>query len=171
MILRKCRSPTATFRAAPFPRCGPGCQPSKRISGRVLVPTDNRCNYAAKAEHRRLNANSHDGLFARCVVCCRILHIIGLDARRLGNEQNHGTSQVRCTPCFGTGVIAELPCPDCGGYGYQHCCDGLQEQPEQLTVAKYWPQMEESLRMIREYRERRVSSDVQQPVLRSSLPK
>lgn len=22
------------------------------------------------------------------------------------------------------------PCPECGGHAFQHCCDGLQAQPE-----------------------------------------
>lgn len=29
------------------------------------------------------------------------------------------------------GMIEEtIPCPDCGGCGTGHCCDGLREQPE-----------------------------------------
>jgi hypothetical protein len=23
-----------------------------------------------------------------------------------------------------------IPCPDCGGHGIAHCCDGICEQPE-----------------------------------------
>jgi len=39
-----------------------------------------------------------------------------------------------CPECFGrrlasaTGVV--LPCPECGGTGTVHCCEGLQAQPE-----------------------------------------
>jgi hypothetical protein len=35
----------------------------------------------------------------------------------------------------GGGVAAACyePCPDCGGCGISHCCDGLQEQPERTT--------------------------------------
>ena len=41
---------------------------------------------------------------------------------------------MRCTHCHGTGVIETAyqhqPCNECQGYGVQHCCDGLREQPE-----------------------------------------
>jgi hypothetical protein len=43
-----------------------------------------------------------------------------------------------CETCHGKGAIEErpgpdqpallVPCPDCGGYGIGHCCDGLAEQ-------------------------------------------
>jgi hypothetical protein len=26
-----------------------------------------------------------------------------------------------------------IPCPDCGGTGVAHCCDGICEQPERAT--------------------------------------
>jgi hypothetical protein len=27
-------------------------------------------------------------------------------------------------------AVVQRPCPDCGGCGFSHCCEGLQEQPE-----------------------------------------
>lgn len=43
---------------------------------------------------------------------------------------------MNCSACFGTGVretaYQHEPCQECGGYGVQHCCDGLREQPEKL---------------------------------------
>lgn len=39
-----------------------------------------------------------------------------------------------CPRCFGKHVEvadgAMAPCPECGGQGELHCCDGLQEQEE-----------------------------------------
>jgi DnaJ-class molecular chaperone len=39
-----------------------------------------------------------------------------------------------CPRCHGTHVVWDdgrpVPCPECGGAGELHCCDGLQEQPE-----------------------------------------
>jgi len=36
---------------------------------------------------------------------------------------------MRCNFCDGIGIIFSqsqtLPCPECGGYGVAHCCDGL----------------------------------------------
>ncbi len=51
---------------------------------------------------------------------------------------------MRCTECHGRGVFGTinsdgeygplfpraLPCPECGGTGHLHCCEGLREQPE-----------------------------------------
>jgi hypothetical protein len=41
-----------------------------------------------------------------------------------------------CPICHGTRIVAvdgiKLPCPECGGYGEIHCCDGLAEQPDTL---------------------------------------
>jgi hypothetical protein len=45
---------------------------------------------------------------------------------------------MRCETCQGCGGVwgseklvgLVIPCPDCGGCGIGHCCDGLQEQPE-----------------------------------------
>ncbi len=38
-----------------------------------------------------------------------------------------------CETCHGTGlkslVLALIPCPDCGGAGFTHCCEGDQAQP------------------------------------------
>lgn len=44
-----------------------------------------------------------------------------------------------CDTCHGSGMIPQrpapdqpprlVPCPDCGGTGVGHCCDGLAEQP------------------------------------------
>ncbi|MEA2906356.1 MAG: hypothetical protein QOI12_3743 [Alphaproteobacteria bacterium] len=31
---------------------------------------------------------------------------------------------------------AMIPCPDCGGHGIAHCCDGICEQPD-VTMTKY----------------------------------
>jgi hypothetical protein len=39
-----------------------------------------------------------------------------------------------CPRCHGTRYVLHhgqrLPCPDCGGMGELHCCDGLTEQPD-----------------------------------------
>lgn len=39
-----------------------------------------------------------------------------------------------CPRCYGTHVALvngqRLPCPECGGLGEIHCCDGLTEQPD-----------------------------------------
>jgi hypothetical protein len=41
---------------------------------------------------------------------------------------------VLCEHCHGKGVVllggAPYPCPECGGLGLLHCCEGLQAQPE-----------------------------------------
>lgn len=38
-----------------------------------------------------------------------------------------------CPVCHGRRFIAGVkdcrPCPECGGFGDVHCCDGLQTQP------------------------------------------
>jgi RecJ-like exonuclease len=38
-----------------------------------------------------------------------------------------------CPRCHGTRTVFDhgqpQPCPDCGGMGEVHCCDGLTEQP------------------------------------------
>lgn len=38
-----------------------------------------------------------------------------------------------CPVCYGRHWIVVdgrmMPCPECGGLGEWHCCDGLQEQP------------------------------------------
>jgi len=42
-----------------------------------------------------------------------------------------------CETCHGDGYVYErytiwnkfVPCPECGGCGIQHCCEGLHEQP------------------------------------------
>ena len=31
---------------------------------------------------------------------------------------------MRCTLCFGTGVVDGLPCQECYGYGAVSCCEG-----------------------------------------------
>jgi hypothetical protein len=37
-----------------------------------------------------------------------------------------------CPRCYGKHVVIvdgkTVPCPECGGLGELHCCDGLQEQ-------------------------------------------
>jgi hypothetical protein len=38
---------------------------------------------------------------------------------------------VRALPSAQAGDhYALIPCPDCGGHGIAHCCDGICEQPE-----------------------------------------
>jgi DnaJ-class molecular chaperone len=49
---------------------------------------------------------------------------------------------MRCDHCHGTGgvnrvvhqegrIVVELtPCPECGGSGVAHCCEGAREQPD-----------------------------------------
>jgi hypothetical protein len=41
-----------------------------------------------------------------------------------------------CPTCHGQRFLfindQLAPCPECGGYGEVHCCDGLQEQPEPI---------------------------------------
>jgi len=38
-----------------------------------------------------------------------------------------------CPACYGKGLIqrdgASVPCPDCGGWGFLNCCEGLVAQP------------------------------------------
>jgi len=45
-----------------------------------------------------------------------------------------GDDRMICPRCFGKHVGVEngaiAPCPECGGLGELHCCDGLQEQEE-----------------------------------------
>lgn len=31
-------------------------------------------------------------------------------------------------------VLSWKPCPDCGGHGVSHCCDGLCEQPDSDSI-------------------------------------
>lgn len=48
---------------------------------------------------------------------------------------------MKCETCHGTRYViasrerreTRKPCPDCGGTGVMHCCDGLQEQPSELN--------------------------------------
>jgi hypothetical protein len=45
----------------------------------------------------------------------------------------------RCQGCWGIGLVEgprswrsppnPIVCPDCGGSGIEHCCEGLREQP------------------------------------------
>jgi hypothetical protein len=41
-----------------------------------------------------------------------------------------------CPICYGRRIVLSngqaIPCPECQGQGELHCCDGLQEQPEQV---------------------------------------
>jgi hypothetical protein len=43
-----------------------------------------------------------------------------------------------CPVCHGTHVTVvggrRVPCPECGGLGEIHCCDGLQEQVDPPTA-------------------------------------
>jgi hypothetical protein len=41
-----------------------------------------------------------------------------------------GGAGVLCPVCHGKGLVNHLPCPECGGMGAIHCCEGLVEQPE-----------------------------------------
>jgi hypothetical protein len=34
---------------------------------------------------------------------------------------------------------ALIPCPDCGGQGIAHCCDGICEQPERAPPPRNPP--------------------------------
>ena len=47
-----------------------------------------------------------------------------------------------CPRCHGTHVVweagAQVPCPECHGAGELHCCDGLQEQPEEPVGSGRW---------------------------------
>lgn len=36
---------------------------------------------------------------------------------------------MRCETCHGQ-LMTGIPCPDCGGSGVAHCCDGICAQPE-----------------------------------------
>jgi hypothetical protein len=35
------------------------------------------------------------------------------------------------------GIDEMIPCPDCGGQGIGHCCDGICEQPEVDRLRKH----------------------------------
>jgi hypothetical protein len=48
----------------------------------------------------------------------------------------------RCQACRGIGLVEMLvrswlldvvPCLECGGSGWEHCCEGLREQPNPNT--------------------------------------
>jgi hypothetical protein len=45
-----------------------------------------------------------------------------------------------CEQCHGQRILADYKglylCPECGGRGETHCCDGLQEQPPAETAVK-----------------------------------
>ena len=49
-----------------------------------------------------------------------------------------------CPRCHGTHYVLangqRLPCPECGGLGEIHCCDGLTEQPDPEGEAVETPQ-------------------------------
>jgi DnaJ-class molecular chaperone len=34
-----------------------------------------------------------------------------------------------CPRCHGKQLLDGRPCPECGGFGVVHCCEGLTEQP------------------------------------------
>lgn len=54
-----------------------------------------------------------------------------------------------CNYCHGTRLVqiagAAQPCPECGGLGTIHCCDGLQAQPEPEESKAQEPSSEEAL--------------------------
>ena len=39
------------------------------------------------------------------------------------------------------GPCAMIPCPDCGGQGIAHCCDGICEQPGAIEAASLPPSL------------------------------
>jgi len=39
---------------------------------------------------------------------------------------------MRCPTCEPFPRDVALACPDCGGAGFAHCCEGLCEQPQEL---------------------------------------
>lgn len=45
-----------------------------------------------------------------------------------------------CPLCHGHRLFSYqgqlLPCPECEGHGEIHCCDGLQEQPDESELRK-----------------------------------
>jgi len=48
-------------------------------------------------------------------------------------ETCKGTGKTEHRSCFIAGLAythSMLPCPDCGGTGFAHCCEGLRETPE-----------------------------------------
>jgi hypothetical protein len=51
-----------------------------------------------------------------------------------------------CPTCHGQRFLfindQLAPCPECGGYGEVHCCDGLQEQPEPIEPPPENPKSE-----------------------------
>lgn len=59
-----------------------------------------------------------------------------------------------CPNCHGRHIIAtpqgEQPCPECGGMGEIHCCDGLQEQDgfEEIPVCRRRDSFAEPLTVI-----------------------
>lgn len=42
---------------------------------------------------------------------------------------------MRCPTCEPFPRDVAMACPDCGGSGVAHCCDGLCEQPDELGVS------------------------------------
>jgi hypothetical protein len=46
----------------------------------------------------------------------------------------HAPRSVQEDPC------SMIPCPDCGGQGIAHCCDGICEQPDLELMNKPIPQ-------------------------------
>jgi hypothetical protein len=50
-----------------------------------------------------------------------------------------------CPICHGTRYVlvdgCRRPCPECGGFGEIHCCDGLAEQPD--PVGEFQPTQED----------------------------
>jgi hypothetical protein len=57
-------------------------------------------------------------------------------------ESCHGTGQLAAAgddvlSCAAAGPPLALPCPECGGCGIAHCCDGItacNDLPEQATA-------------------------------------
>lgn len=42
----------------------------------------------------------------------------------------HGVGKVRPRESEGQRAGPDVPCPECNGSGFAHCCDGMCEQPE-----------------------------------------
>jgi hypothetical protein len=64
-----------------------------------------------------------------------------------GKDSETGRFWMRCDACHGEGKVKrresegphtapEMPCPECNGSGFAHCCDGMCEQPEDKRLPR-----------------------------------